>query len=674
MAKRLRKNSQVCEPVKKFKIESISLKNYSFSLTSCFGYLDSLHKAFFYSFPKCRLFGVLLPVRYPDNMELEFIKIIELDNEMISQIRVFQNTMWKDMFKIKRDTPVAPTEANYLVVPVSRYQKDVIDFEIIKQSASAHKLLSDIPSHLRNNLILISKSNNTWKYLDVVSNDIPTFFKQLYGDYKELQRIIEIYKDCAVEDLIFNQLNDCQAITGLRKSLESHLKPSELVFVKHTKSIKTPNSSSGSSYYPIGTPIIPISTLKVFYLSSDHWDQGHTLLNSLMELEFLSYTYDFSLKISYKGDLMYLKQAMTSSEVNQVLNYEPLETLGDSIIKFLSTLELYIEFPSNSENKSTKIRSSKVSNKNLSVIAKKLDFGMYIKTKGLNVSDFRPAYYSCKASVYEKSEILQEISEKSLADFLEAIVGAFYITQGLVETGKFLMRIGFIDTKNWKEIKDYLTEQHIGVLNKSDTINYTHKPYKIKDLYSKLPNTTDSVLKKGFLHNFYDTELFTKAFTHSSVSICNYEALEFLGDSVLDIIIMCNIYPLYSFSCYELSELKTLLVCNQNLCCISIYTELSNFLSIKPSLNTFNCDDIKIESIDPMRDDIFNLNLPKHFGDIVESFIGAVLIDTKSLIQTAQIIGNWMKKQILYSVMNIHTHLSTLKPLIAENKKVSIKI
>ena len=197
-----------------------------------------------------------------------------------------------------------------------------------------------------------------------------------------------------------------------------------------------------------------------------------------MNLEYFSYVYDFSFKINYKGNLIFLQQAMTSSAISSKINYEPLETLGDSIIKFLTTLDLYIlssslmddnSVPSISpkqkteifffqlshnkkikldqcfgENTLTEIRSFTVSNKNLADISRKLEFYRFLKTTALPIRAFRPAYYKEKAFCIESIEIEQIITDSVLADFFEAVVGSFYMNKGLLSAAKFLKRVGLI--------------------------------------------------------------------------------------------------------------------------------------------------------------------------------------------------------------------------------------
>ena len=191
------------------------------------------------------------------------------------------------------------------------------------------------------------------------------------------------------------------------------------------------------------------------------------------------------------------------------------------------------------------------------------------------------------------------------------------------------------------------------------------KAYIFKDLYyENLPSdkTLKLFIENLISYTFTDNPLLIKAFTSKSISTQNYEILEFLGDSILDIIILSTVYPFDNFTSYQLSSIKQLLVCNQNLCCISIMTGLSKHLKIDLK---FNNDKIlkgfKIEDIDVIRDNIFSMQIPKHFGDIFESLIGALFLDCKNIKTTSMIITTLMKKQILYVIKNLSFYLQIQK-------------
>lgn len=657
MAKR--RNKSVNEERKKrVKIDRIKLKNYSISLTQCFFTNVYGFEAYFYTIKQCSLFGVLLPIKYPNNMELDFLCIISANYEKFEQIRKFQNILWRDLFKASVTSKGPISEANYLVVPITlRNAHKVIDFEIIEKSLKEPKeKLVDISLNLRTDLIVIQQSGAKWRYIGQVTSDKTDFFTRLYGEnYSKITQISENYKNFSTTDLLLYEEINCESLVQFRKLLKEPIIYSDVIFAKHTRSIKH-TCTSQSNFFPKGTPLLLSNELSIFYLTGSHWAQGNALLKSLMDLELFSYVWDFAEKIKYHGNLCYLQQAMTSSAVDSKCNYEPLETIGDSIIKFLTSLDLYLDSLSPNENKMTQNRGFLVSNKNLAEVSKNLEFQYFIKTAVVPINFFRPSYYCNKAFTEETLESEQLITDSVLADFFEAVVGSFYMGGGLLDAAKFLKGVGIIRTKNWKAVKWYLSNEDFKVASSRDFDAKLFGKMKICDLYPTFKeNDLEKHINLLISYTFTNKELLQQAFISKTLNSNNYESLEFLGDSILDLVILLNIYECGNFTSNELSQLKQLLVCNQNLSCISIATGLKNYL--KPQIKSeFNSDEIDI-----IRDKIFFLDFPKPFGDIFEALIGAVLLDSQNLASTLKIFGRLMKKQIIYALKNMRVYLEIQK-------------
>jgi ribonuclease-3 len=99
---------------------------------------------------------------------------------------------------------------------------------------------------------------------------------------------------------------------------------------------------------------------------------------------------------------------------------ERLEFLGDSIISFVVSQNLFLKFPQFNEGILTNIRSLMVNTKSLALIAKELEFGNYLRlSKGEEESKGR-------------------LNQSLLADCFEAFVGALFIDQGIEVVSQFL--------------------------------------------------------------------------------------------------------------------------------------------------------------------------------------------------------------------------------------------
>ena len=104
----------------------------------------------------------------------------------------------------------------------------------------------------------------------------------------------------------------------------------------------------------------------------------------------------------------YLNEAKTKIQSN-----ERLEFLGDSILSFLISRYLYLNYPRLPEGELTNLRSSVVKTVTLAQIAKKLDLGKYLKMS------------------HGEEESGGRNNPSILADTFEALLGTIYLDSGL---------------------------------------------------------------------------------------------------------------------------------------------------------------------------------------------------------------------------------------------------
>lgn len=138
-----------------------------------------------------------------------------------------------------------------------------------------------------------------------------------------------------------------------------------------------------------------------------------------------------SLKKIFKDENL-LDQALThKSWVNEHTKAkgtnERLEFLGDAILEYIVSKELYVRFPDKEEGYLTALRANLVNTVNLSVISQKLGVGDVLKlSKG-------------------EEETGGRTNSSLLADTFEAILGALYIDQGLKIAEKFVSENVLVD-------------------------------------------------------------------------------------------------------------------------------------------------------------------------------------------------------------------------------------
>ena len=133
---------------------------------------------------------------------------------------------------------------------------------------------------------------------------------------------------------------------------------------------------------------------------------------------------EFENQICYKfKNINLLKTALTHTSYafeNKVYSNERVEYLGDSILEFVSSKYLFLNYNNLSEGEMTKVRASAVCEENLYKIALKNNF-----------SDFLYLGKSEKSSCNKKASIL--------ADSVEAVIAAIYLDSGLEEAERFII-------------------------------------------------------------------------------------------------------------------------------------------------------------------------------------------------------------------------------------------
>ncbi|MBO4591340.1 MAG: ribonuclease III [Eubacterium sp.] len=111
-------------------------------------------------------------------------------------------------------------------------------------------------------------------------------------------------------------------------------------------------------------------------------------------------------------------------------SYERYEFLGDAILEYITSKELFLKYPEKSEGELTKLRASLVCEYTLSQITKELGFGKYLYlshgeelTGGMN----RPSI---------------------LCDLFESVLGAIFLDGGMEEAEKYVNKFLLNDIEN----------------------------------------------------------------------------------------------------------------------------------------------------------------------------------------------------------------------------------
>lgn len=339
--------------------------------------------------------------------------------------------------------------------------------------------------------------------------------------------------------------------------------------------------------------------------------------------------------------ILLLQLAFTARSASLKFNYELLETLGDSFLKFVVTQFLYESHPDNHEGILTGMRAKLVSNTNLDYLGKEKSLQKYIISKYL--------------AVLSRNNEEIEHPAKRIADVVEALIAVFLLLGGIESALKFLLWIGIPIYKG----------------NTTNTISNTKSLRKPVDI---------SLLEKDLNYKFKDWRFANTARIHAScrnTSEC-FQRLEFLGDAVLDFLVSKFFFAKYceDLNPHLLSALRSevgkyifhlsifilsylliiiiLLVCNSNFAEAATLHNLDNYILYNVSIFKDQIREYKkfvkriafLNNEEKFYESILN-PAPKIIADVLESLAAAVFLDSgNSLDITWSVFENILKKQL----------------------------
>lgn len=299
-----------------------------------------------------------------------------------------------------------------------------------------------------------------------------------------------------------------------------------------------------------------------------------------------------------------------------------------------------------------------------------VEFGLdeYIVTKRFSSLQWHPEYVN--ELIDMEKHIDREISTKTLADVVESLIGASMLDGGLPKAIS-CMKL-FLPELKW----DSLENHRISLFELSPKL-------ELGSFYNPL--------QKLLGYSFKKPSLLVEAITHASYisGLCSYERLEFLGDSILDYIVVQEIYPsglshmrmhelrtafvnadLLAFLCMELhynveiTDLEVVKgqVSSQDAIKSPVYEYKKTPVATKIPLYSFMRHDsegiLKAQAetkrrYEKMRDEIscalesgadypwaalYGLRAEKFYSDIIEALLGAIWIDSGSLQVVASVV------------------------------------
>ncbi|KAJ6091607.1 hypothetical protein N7467_003576 [Penicillium canescens] len=220
-------------------------------------------------------------------------------------------------------------------------------------------------------------------------------------------------------------------------------------------------------------------------------------------------------------DISHVITAISTPIAQATTNYQRYEFFGDSVLKFTVSCQLFFRNTNWHEGYLSESRDKLIQNSRLARAALDTGIDMFILT-----DRFTPRRWTAPLISTKKAQptTKRRMSTKVLADVIESLIGAAYMDGGIHKAQACLHRFLPEITLFTSEISPAIVPAGKGV---SNLINQ----HRLANLIG---------------YTFNDPALLTEALTHPSceydLSTQSYQRLEFLGDAVLDMVVMA-VFP-----------------------------------------------------------------------------------------------------------------------------------
>ncbi|KAJ3736470.1 hypothetical protein DFJ43DRAFT_1052289 [Lentinula guzmanii] len=358
-----------------------------------------------------------------------------------------------------------------------------------------------------------------------------------------------------------------------------------------------------------------------------------------------------------------LHAAISAPSAGIEYDYERLELLGDAFLKLLSSIYIFVIYPKADEASMHNYRQAIISNKSLWKNAIAVGLPAFVQSrpfslKGwfpprLSTSDAREARESSTSfktntvSDDEKNagetksqkdlsgsrlqnnkgkQPVQHLGDKALADVVEAIMGAALLSGGIdvaLKAAKAL-NIPLPNIEQWTDFGKRVQE--------------SSKPVSVQISSSKI-EAIEAIVGCQFKR----PQFLVQALTHISktgVQSTTYERLEFIGDAILDFMVIRHVFHRYQqMGPGALSLLKGVMVSNTTLAAVCVSSGLHHHLLFESDklahdireyeylLNRARTEEYTLaEKGHPIGQFWHNIESPKVLSDLLESILGALYV------------------------------------------------
>ncbi|KXX79980.1 Dicer-like protein 2 [Madurella mycetomatis] len=225
-------------------------------------------------------------------------------------------------------------------------------------------------------------------------------------------------------------------------------------------------------------------------------------------------------------DLSLVVEAISASAARGPTDYERIEFVGDSILKFCTTINGLAKNLLWTEGELSRFKDGIIANSRLCDAA--INFGLdgYIIHRAFTLHKWRPTYVEDLLANPPPTNATRFLSTKTLADVVEALIGASYqsgdIPKALDCLSLFLPQVGWESAEHCRRVL------------------YDEAPHD-----EPLPVPMRQ-LEQLIGYNFTKKSLLVEAMTHPSYNRllvrASLDRLEFLGDAILDYVVVRKLF------------------------------------------------------------------------------------------------------------------------------------
>ena len=329
-------------------------------------------------------------------------------------------------------------------------------------------------------------------------------------------------------------------------------------------------------------------------------------------------------------------QALTTTHSGDAFHLERLEMLGDAFLKLAVSLHLFWNYQDKDEGKLTQRKVRQISNLALYRAAVNTDLAGYQQctqlardnwcptgsqirkpppettpssgdeVKGMDIDSPTPVdtEMEVEGAVGEDAQSvggsaakpdIQVITDKSIADSMEALIGAYLISCGYVGALRFLKFLGLKvlpDDVDQRKIEMSLAHSEAGCYApfweqpESNMAGTGDNAAMAARLVSGLENFEENSIGYRFSSKLYLLEALTHASYHPNRVTSCYQRLEFLGDAVLDFLVTQHLYFRHAkLSPGQLTDIRQALVNNNIFAVIAVKKDFYKYLKeMSPTL------------------------------------------------------------------------------------------